>query len=176
MSDQTEDGVVIGRRVRVEQRRLARRDGTTELREMVVHPGTVVLVPVLDDGRLVLIHNRRFAVERTLLELCAGTLEVGEDVAVCAVRELQEETGYRAARVEPLLSFYASPGGSNERVHVFVARGLVAGAQQLDPAEQIEVVLVPLTDAVELIAKGEIEDAKSIASILFFHTWAPHQP
>ena len=176
MSDQADDGVVIGRRVRVEQRRLARRDGRTELREMVVHPGTVVLLPLLDDGRLVLVRNRRFAVERTLLELCAGTLEEGEDVASCAARELQEETGYRAARVEPLLAFYAGPGSSNERVHVFVARGLVAGAQQLDQAEQIQVVTLTLTDVIELILKGEIEDAKTIASVLFFHTWAANQP
>lgn len=176
MSAQAEEDVVVGRRVRVEERVLARRDGRRERREMVVHPGTVVLVPVLDDGRLVLIRNRRFAVQRTLLELCAGTLERGEAIEVCAARELQEETGYRAARVEPLLSFYASPGSSDERVHTFVARGLVAGAQQLDPAEQIEVVVLPLPDVLELISKGEIEDAKSIASVLFFHTWAANQP
>lgn len=176
MSDQKDDEPVIGRRVRVEQRRLARRDGRVELREMVVHPGTVVLVPVLDDGQLVLIRNRRFAVERTLLELCAGTLEGGEDIAACALRELREETGYQAARVEPLLSFYAAPGSSNERVHVFIARGLVAGAQQLDQAEQIDVVTLPMQAVIERISAGEIEDAKTIAAVLFFHTYGARQP
>jgi ADP-ribose pyrophosphatase len=173
MSEQAKQEPVVGRRVRVEERALARRDGRTELRQMVVHPGTVVLLPVLDDGRLVLIKNKRFAVERTLLELCAGTLESGEQPAHCAARELEEETGYRAAQVEPLLSFFASPGTSNERVHVFLARGLTETAQQLDPAEQIEVARLSLSEALERIREGEIEDAKTIASILYFHTWRP---
>ncbi|MDB4985341.1 MAG: ADP-ribose pyrophosphatase [Myxococcaceae bacterium] len=161
----------MGRRVRVEQRRLPRRDGRTELRDMVVHPGSVVLLPLLDDGRIVLIRNRRFAVERTLLELCAGTLEPGEDVATCAARELEEETGYRARELAPLLAFFPSPGVSNERMHVFVARRLEVTSQNLDQSEQIEVEPLPLPEVLERIRGGQIEDAKTIAAVLYFHTW-----
>lgn len=174
MADSAER-VVVGRRVRVEQRRVPRRDGQVELREMVVHPGSVVLLPLLDDGRVVMIRNRRFAVERTLLELCAGTVEAGEDVAVCAARELEEETGYRASQLEPLLSFFPSPGVSNERMHVFVARGLHKTAQQLDQSEQIDVELRTFAEVLTAIAEHEIEDAKTIAAVLFFHTWRPKQ-
>lgn len=166
-----DEGLVIGRRVRVEQRRVPRSDGREELREMVVHPGSVVVLPVLDDGRLVMIRNRRFAVGKTLLELCAGTREGDEDPALCAARELEEETGYRAQTVTPLLSFYPTPGVSNERMSVFVARGLTKTAQQLDPSEQIEVEPLPIDDVLARISRNEIEDAKTIASVLYFHTW-----
>jgi ADP-ribose pyrophosphatase len=157
--------------VQVEQRRLPRRDGHQELREMVVHPGSVVLLPLCDDGKLLLIRNRRFAVERTLLELPAGTLELGEDPASCAARELEEETGHRAASLTPLLSFYPSPGMSNERMYVFVARGLTQSEQRLDESEQIEVEPLALEEVLAQIERNVIEDAKTIAAVLYFHTW-----
>lgn len=166
-----DDGLVIGRRVRVEQRRVPRSDGREELREMVVHPGSVVVLPVLDDGRIVMIRNRRFAVGKTLLELCAGTREGEEDPVLCAARELEEETGYRASALTPLVSFYPSPGVSSERMVAFVARGLVQHHQRLDPSEQIEVEPLALDDVLRRIAHNEIEDAKTIVCMLFFHTW-----
>jgi 8-oxo-dGTP pyrophosphatase MutT (NUDIX family) len=166
-----DEGLVIGRRVRVEQRRVPRSDGRDELREMVVHPGSVVVLPVLDDGRIVMIRNRRFAVGKTLLELCAGTREGEEDPALCAARELEEETGYRAQTVVPLLRFYPTPGVSNERMTVFVARGLTKTEQRLDPSEQIDVEPLSIDDVLGRIARNEIEDAKTIASVLYFHTW-----
>jgi ADP-ribose pyrophosphatase len=165
--------VVLGRRVRVEQRSLTRRDGRTELREMVVHPGAVVLLPVLDDGRLVLIRNYRFAIDQTLLELAAGTRERDdngelEDIALCAARELEEETGYRATSLEPLLGFFPTPGMSDEFMHVFLARGLRKTAQRLDPAEQIEVELLSVAEVLECIRTQQIRDAKTIAAVLYF--------
>ena len=177
MQKSRDDDVIVGRTVDVAQRVLSRRDGRRELREMVVHPGSVVLLPVLDDGRIVMIRNRRFTIDQTLLELCAGTRELGhdgqpEEIASCAARELEEETGYRASVLEPLLSFYPSPGMSNELMHVFVARGLVATAQQLDQSEQIEVELLTLQAVLECIRRQEIRDAKTIAAVLYFHTWA----
>jgi ADP-ribose pyrophosphatase len=177
MQESTNDEVVKGRTVHVQQRVLTRRDGRRELREMVVHPGSVVVLPLLADGRIVMIRNRRFTVERTLLELCAGTREVGhdgepEDIAQCAARELEEETGYRASVLEPLLAFYPSPGLSNELMHVFVARGLVKTEQQLDQSEQIEVELLTPQAVLECIRRQEICDAKTIAAVLYFHTWA----
>lgn len=138
---------------------------------MVVHPGSVVLLPLRDDGKLLLIRNRRFAVERTLLELPAGTLELGEDPAGCAARELEEETGHRAASLTALLAFYPSPGMSSERMHVFVARGLTQTEQRLDESEQIEVEPLALEEVLARIERNEIEDAKTIAAVLYFHTW-----
>lgn len=172
MSEGPRDEPVRGRRVHVEERRLVRRDGRVELREMVVHPGAVVLLPLLDDERVVLIENHRFTVDKTLLELPAGTLEPGEDPAACAARELEEETGYRAATLEPLLAFYPSPGLGDERMHVFVARGLTKTAQKLDQTEQIEVCVYPLSEALSHIRRRRIEDAKTIAALLYFATFA----
>lgn len=161
--------VVQGRRVIVEQRRVLRRDGRDELRDVVVHPGSVVLLPLRDDGRLVMIRNRRFTIERTLLELPAGTREPGEEPAVCAARELEEETGYRASELRELLAFYPAPGSSTERMHVFLARGLEPSAQKLDETEQIEVVCLEIDEVLARIRDGQIEDAKTIASVLYWH-------
>jgi ADP-ribose pyrophosphatase len=177
MGEWSDEQAVVGRRVKVVERVLTRRDGRKELREMVVHPGSVVVLPVLDDGRIVMIQNHRFAVDSTLLELCAGTRELDpdgapEDVTSCAARELEEETGYRASTIEPLLSFYPAPGMSNEHMFAFVARGLVQTAQNLDPTEHIEVVLLTLAQALDAIRQSQIRDAKTIATLLYFHTWA----
>ena len=165
------DDVIVGRRLRVEERKLPRSDGKIETREMVVHPGSVVLLPVLDDGRLALIRNRRFTVGRVLLELPAGTREEAEEPGLCAARELEEETGFVARELEPLFSFYPSPGSSDERMHVFVARGLTRTAQRLDPSEQIEVEVLGLAEVLERIRANEIEDAKTIAAVLYFRTF-----
>jgi ADP-ribose pyrophosphatase len=159
--------VLVGARFNVERRWLARRDGGSEARELVVHPGAVVILPLLDDGRIVMIRNQRFTVERTLWELPAGTRDPNEPVRECAARELEEETGYRAANLVPLLSFYTAPGVSNERMHAFVATGLTAVAQRLDATEQIEVFPLAPAEITRMLRAGEIEDAKSIAVLLY---------
>jgi ADP-ribose pyrophosphatase len=159
--------VLVGARFNVERRWLARRDGGSEAREVVVHPGSVVILPLLPDGRIVMIRNLRFSVERTLWELPAGTRDPSEPPLLCAARELEEETGYRAAQLEPLLEFYPAPGISNERMHAFVATGLTPVAQQLDATEQIEVFPLADTEVLRMLRAGEIEDAKSIAVLLY---------
>jgi ADP-ribose pyrophosphatase len=160
--------LVAGKRFRVERREVAKRDGGSEKREMIVHPGCVVLLPVLDDGQIVLIRNQRFTVGRTLWELPAGTLDPGESPEHCAARELEEETGYRATRLTPLLEFYTAPGVSDERAYVFVADGLVPAQQHLDDTEQIEVHKKTADQVMGMLRAREIEDAKSIASLLFW--------
>jgi ADP-ribose pyrophosphatase len=145
--------------------------GQTRMREVVLHPGAVIVLPVLEDGRIVMIKNRRHTVNQTLLELCAGTLErdadaVPEDPAGCAARELTEETGYHAARIEPLGWFYTSPGILTEKMYAFLATGLIAGRQALEDNEQIEVVRVTPAEVLRLIRENEIVDAKSIATLL----------
>ena len=143
-------------------------DGGTVEREVVVHPGAVTILGILHDGRVVMIRNHRWTVGKKLWELPAGTLEVGEDPAVCAGRELIEETGYEAARIEPLTQFYTSPGILTEWMHTFVATGLRHVGQALEETERIEVEPVAPERLIEMVKTGEIVDGKSIATILFW--------
>jgi ADP-ribose pyrophosphatase len=163
--------VLTGARFNVDRLVLRGRDGREVERELVVHPGSVVIVPVLDDGQIVLIRNERPSVGRALWELPAGTLEQGEDPSACAARELEEETGYRAARVERLTAFFACPGTSTERMHAFVATGLSLVGQKLEPTEQIRPEPRALERVVEMVRDGEIEDAKTIAAVLFYRAF-----
>jgi ADP-ribose pyrophosphatase len=165
---QAPEVLVRGSRFNVERRQVPRRDGGSELREVVVHPGSVVILPLLDDGRIVLIRNARFSVNRTLWELPAGTREPGEPVERCAARELEEETGYRARELRQLLAFYPAPGIADERMCAFLASGLEPTHQQLDATEQIEVHPTEVAQVVRMIKAGEIEDAKTIATVLFW--------
>jgi ADP-ribose pyrophosphatase len=161
--------LVQGKRFRVERRAVPTRTGGFEPREVIVHPGSVVLLPLLNDSHLLLIRNHRFAVGRTLWELPAGTLEAGERPELCAPRELEEETGYRAGLLEHLLDFYPAPGVSDERMVAFVARDLVRTEQHLDPTEQIEVHERSVDEVLRMIREREIEDAKTIATVLYWH-------
>ncbi len=145
--------------------------GGTRQREVVLHPGAVIILPVLEDGRIVMIRNLRHSVRETLLELPAGTLErdaggVGEEPALCAARELTEETGYRAGRIEPFGWFYTSPGILNEKMYAFLATRLTAGAQKLEETEQIQVVEMGPGEVLRQIRENLIVDAKTIATLL----------
>lgn len=159
------------KKFRVERRLQTLADGSLHAREVVVHPGAVAIVPVLPDGRLCLIRNVRVAVGQSLLELPAGTLDAGEDPAETARRELIEETGYRAGRLEKLCEFFMSPGILNERMHVFLATELKPGEAALEAGEQIEPLLVTLPEALQWIERGEIRDAKSIAALLYYERY-----
>ena len=138
-------------------------------RELVVHPGAVTILPLLDPDTLVMIRNYRFSVGAELLELPAGTLEPPEPPMACAARELEEETGYRAANFEPLCEFYTTPGFTNEHMHVFVATGLTPAKQRLEATEQIRVEIMPLADALAATTDGRIIDGKTIASLQVYH-------
>ena len=144
--------------------------------ELVVHPGAVLILPLLSAEKVVLIHNYRFAVAAELLELPAGTLEPGEKPIDCAARELEEETGYAAGRLEPLCEFYTSPGFTNERMHVFLASDLTATLQRLDSTEQIRVAIMDLTDAVEATVDGRIVDGKTMAALQLYHYRQSRKP
>lgn len=155
----------------VDKVELTTKDGQQVTREAVVHPGAVVVLPILDDGRIVMIRNHRFVVGEELYELCAGTLEPNEDPAVCAGRELIEETGYEAGSIEPLCDFYTSPGFCNERIHAFVARDLKHVGQQLEATEHIIVEPLPLADVLAMTKDGRICDGKTIATLLYHTTF-----
>lgn len=139
-------------------------------REVVRHPGAVVVLPLLETPRgprVVLIRNWRISLEQWLVELPAGTLEAGESPQIAAGRELAEETGYEAATVTPLGRFHTSPGMSDERMWAYVATGLTRGAQRLEADERVTVLDVPAAEALAMVRRGEIEDAKSMLTILW---------
>lgn len=166
----TRERLLTGTRISVDRVTVDTPSGPVA-REVVVHPGAVVVLPVLLDGRVVLIRNRRVAVGETLLELPAGTLNAGEDPAACALRELAEETGYRAERLEPLLRFYPSPGVLDEVMHGFLATGLRAGAQDLDAGEEIAVAPMTPEALDDALRSGAIRDGKTLALLLWWERY-----
>ncbi len=140
--------------------------GRTALREIVEHKGAVAIVPVLDDGRVVMVRQFRKPAEDALLEIPAGGLEAGEDPADCARRELREECGLNAGRMEPLFSMYLAPGYSTELLHVFLAEELTPTETHLDEDENVEVETLDLPLLLQMIDDGGIRDAKTIAGLL----------
>ena len=140
--------------------------GRTVQREVVRHPGAVLVVPELPGDRIVMLLNRRVAVDGTLWELPAGTLEPPETPRQAAGRELEEETGWRAGWIEPMGEFYTSPGFCDELMRVFVARDLHWVGPRPEPHEEIEVRIVPLEEALAMVDDGRIRDGKTIAALL----------
>jgi ADP-ribose pyrophosphatase len=153
-------------RFRVVERTQRAADGSTVTRQVVLHPGAVVIVPMVDADRVCLIRNERVAVGKTLVELPAGTLEPPEPPHMCAERELREETGYAATQWHGLPGFYMSPGILCERMHVYVAEGLTAGDPAREAGEEIDNLIVRWDEALAMIDRGEIEDAKTVAALL----------
>jgi ADP-ribose pyrophosphatase len=141
-------------------------NGKITEREVVEHRGAVAIVPLLDPDTVLLIRQYRQAVGEVLLEIPAGTLEPSEHPDVCAGRELEEETGYRAGKLIRLFSQYLAPGYSQEVLHVYLAQQLEQTAQQTEEDENVELAPLPLTGIPTLIQQGEIKDAKTIAGLL----------
>src|SRR5262249_11590923 len=141
-------------------------DGRAVKREVVEHAAAVAIVPIADDGRVVLVRQFRSPVGDTLLEVPAGVLDEGEQPEEAVQRELQEETGFRAARTRRLTGFWVAPGYDTEFIHVYLAEGLSESRLDPDEDEQIEVELHTLADALAMVADGRICDAKSIVGLL----------
>ncbi len=144
-------------------------NGKETVRDTVDHPGAVAIVPV-HDGEMVLVRQYRYATKSELLEIPAGTLEVGEDPYACAVRELTEETGYAASDWSKLLSAYVAPGYSNEIIHIYVAEGLTEVGANPEEDEYINVEKYPFEKVLEMIESNEIKDAKTISGVLAYLT------
>jgi ADP-ribose pyrophosphatase len=140
-------------------------NGTTLDLEVVRHPGAAAIVPLTHNGTVLLIRQFRHAAGGYIYEIPAGKLDPGEDPRQCAAREVEEEIGFRAADLEPLVSFFTTPGFTDEVIHVFLATGLTPGIQKLDHDEVLEVVEMPLEDALARIADGTIKDAKTIIGL-----------
>jgi nudix-type nucleoside diphosphatase (YffH/AdpP family) len=161
--------VYDGKKVRLEVHHLEDEDtGKRIRREVVVHPGAVVVLPFLPDGRVLLIRNYRYAIGHSLIELPAGTMERNEDPINCAGRELLEETGYVAGRLKPLAHFYASPGILTERMYAYAAYDLERGAAAPEEGEDIQLMPVAWDEAIDMVRIGEIQDGKTIATLLAY--------
>jgi ADP-ribose pyrophosphatase len=161
--------IYVGKKVRVEVHHLE--DEATHarlVREVIVHPGAVVILPLLPDGKVMLINNRRHAIRQVLLELPAGTLGQDEDPMNAAGRELQEETGLLAGRMVAMPSFYTSPGVLTEKMYPFIASNLEKSKAALEEGEEIEPFPVPLAEAMEMCGDGRIIDGKTIATLLLY--------
>jgi ADP-ribose pyrophosphatase len=156
----------VGKKFSFENITLRSAQGETLERQVVRHPGSVVILPILEVAgeprRVVMIRNYRIALGRVLLELPAGTMEPPEAAEVCAARELEEETGYAAERVRRLTSFYTTPGMTDEYMHAYVAEGLRLVGQHTEPDESIVVELLEVGDVVHQMDAGVICDAKTL--------------
>ena len=139
---------------------------------MIRHSGASAVVPVLTDSaadpEILLIRQFRHAADGPIWEIPAGRLEPGEVPETCAARELTEETGQRAGRLDRLTTFYTTPGFTDERIHLFVARNLVQGEHRREADEFIETSRIPLSRAIAMIRAGEIVDGKTIVALLYF--------
>ncbi|MBI1764880.1 MAG: NUDIX hydrolase [Acidobacteria bacterium] len=147
--------------------RLREANGLEIVREVVRHHGGAGALPVFDDGRVALVRQYRHPAGRELLEIPAGKLEPGETPLECATREVEQEIGWRAGRMEKLCEFYTTPGFCAERLYFYLATDLQPAAQQLDEDELVEVVYLPLAEAVQMALRGEIEDSKTLIALLW---------
>lgn len=160
-SSSLKDSKLVFRGTRFDVRSLGKRD-------VVIHPGAVVILPILNKECILMIKNERFAVGETLWELPAGTLEPQEQPDATASRELIEETGYAAQKIEFLTTFYTSPGICNERMFAYTAQDLTYVGQKLDETEKITVEVVEWKKIREMILNGMIHDGKTLTTLLFY--------
>ncbi|MBX7170765.1 MAG: NUDIX hydrolase [Pyrinomonadaceae bacterium] len=142
----------------------------TYQRDLILHSGSAVIIPVFDDKTVALVRQYRHAAQKYLLELPAGSLEKGETPENCAAREIQEEIGYRAEKIELLTEFYVSPGFLNEKMFVFLATELTEVGQNLDDDEMLSVERFSFPEIYQMIKQGEFEDAKTMLGLILAGT------
>ena len=142
-------------------------NGNTSTREWIKHPGAVCCVPILPNGKIVLIRQYRYAVKKEMIEIPAGKLDQNEIPEKCALRELEEEIGYRANKLTLLANIYPAVGFTNEKMWLYLAEKLVKTEQSLDFDEFLEPIPIKLDDAVQMVWNGQITDVKTIIGILW---------
>jgi ADP-ribose pyrophosphatase len=162
----SDDEILHGFRVEVTNERVELPNGRTLMLDMVRHPGASAVVPFVSDDEVLLIEQYRHACDGPLLEVPAGKLDPGESPEVCAARELEEEAGQRAGRLEALGPIWTSPGFTDERIWLFAAHDLRPVERRPEDDEVIELVPMSLSDAIDKVWRGEIEDAKSALALL----------
>jgi ADP-ribose pyrophosphatase len=163
------DKIFTGRVISLQVDEVELPNGQTSKREIIKHPGAVAILPITNDGKIVMVEQFRKALERTLVEIPAGKLEKGENPLECARRELEEETGYVCEKLDWLISFYTSPGFADEIVHLYVATGLSKkeDAAQLDEDEFVNIVELSLSEATQYIEGKKIYDAKTAYAVQY---------
>lgn len=161
--------IFSGKVVRLQVDEVLLPNGNTSKREIIKHPGAVAILAVTDEQKIVLVEQYRKALERTIVEIPAGKLEEGEDPAVCARRELEEETSYTCEKLELLTSFYTSPGFANEIIHLYIATNLTKklDAAPLDEDEFVRVLELTLNEAIQYVQEQKIYDAKTAYAIQY---------
>ncbi|MDU1848386.1 MAG: NUDIX hydrolase [Niallia nealsonii] len=161
--------IYSGRIIQVQVDEVELPNGKTSTRELVKHPGAVAVIAITEDNKLVMVEQYRKPLEKVIVEIPAGKLEKGEEPALCARRELEEETGYDCKSLELVSSFYTSPGFADEIIHVYVAKGLTKkeDAAGLDEDEFVNVLEITLDEALELIKEQRIFDAKTIFGVQY---------
>ena len=160
------DEIYRGRVFRLSRNRVRLPNGRVAMLDLIEHPGAVAVVPLLDDGRVVLLRQFRLAARGDSWEIPAGTREPGEPPAVTARREVAEETGYTARRLKPLLRFFAAPGVSTEMMYLYLATGLTPGRAAPEVYECLKPKVVTLARALAMIKEGKVRDAKSIIGLM----------
>ena len=145
--------------------------GVHAVRDVVTHPGSVVVLPVLPDGRIVMVRQYRYATKQYLWELVAGRMERGEDPKKGAQRELLEETGYRARKFSVFLDLFPTPGFLEERMYLLLAQGLTAGVAEPEEDEKLVVAAYTRRQLEQMMRAGKLRDAKSIAGLLFYFSF-----
>jgi len=159
--------IYSGIKINVRKDEVELEDGRKTSREVVEHPGSAAIVPFIGENEIILIRQYRHAVKETIYEIPAGTLDEGETYPSCASRELEEEIGYTAGKLEPLVILYPSPGILNETMHIFKATNLTKTKTNYQQDESIKgAVQIKLNKALEMVKNGDIKDAKSVCSIL----------
>ncbi len=141
-------------------------NGNQATRELIEHPGAVAVVPMLDEDKIVLVRQYRYPVKQALLEIPAGKLDKHENIEACARRELSEETGYMAKEMVRVASIFTTPGFSNELIHVYIAKGLVAGEKHPDDDEFIDSEIYSKSEIRSMIKDGRINDGKTLIGLL----------
>lgn len=144
-------------------------------REIVEHAPAVGVVACDKEDNIILIKQYRKAVNRVIYEIPAGLLEIGESPKDCAIRELKEETGYSAGKVDYSTEFFSSPGFTTEKIYIFFAEDLEEGEQNLDDGEYVEIEKMPIEKAIKMVQVGEIMDSKSIIGILMYNKFRGEQ-
>ena len=157
-----------GRVIELSVDRVRLPSGRSATREVIRHPGAVVILALDAADNVLLVRQYRYPIGRVLLELPAGTLDPGEEPLDCAARELAEETGFRAARWQRLGGFFSAPGYCTEYLHAFLATELEEGAHQAGDEEEIALLRMPLAEVWQRVEEGQIDDAKSLATLALF--------
>lgn len=160
------ESILEGRFLKARRDQVRLPDGGTSTREYIVHPGAVVVVPLLDDGRVVLERQYRYPVGEVILEFPAGKLDPGEAPLHCGRRELLEETGFTAREWARAGAMHLAVGYSTEIIHIYFARGLVAGKPSLDPGEFVDVFAASVAELLEWCRSGRVTDAKTLACVV----------